>query len=568
MTKTITPYLKKVKPTDKEGYINIRITENRKSTYESIGWKIKEKYWDVKSKRVKSTHKAEFEEINKQIEDKIIEIKGKNNPNDLKKTKSKSIVHYWQDIYINIIKEHYPSTKQKHQNVLNKFLHFLHETYGQKDLLFKDLTNTVLHEFVNYMKVAHKNLNEKGGKRKSMGTNTTIHYIKLLHGVINMADQTNVYKYLHDPFKGLGLKSVPTIKNALSIDELTRIVETDVPEDLQLTKQRFLFQVFSQGMRSSDIQLLKWEFIQTERITYDMKKREKQMYIPLNVVLLDILLQLLNVDFKNLELNSRLNLQQVIKLTPAEVEVENRIESGKENKLFKEYAAKVKKTQDKASYLSFAQFKINFGNDVPVLIFAITRHNKKYYLEYLTNIGLDELKKELALLSFTVDRKGENLLDFTNELSNDFINKIKDEFIPLINKAIETLSINIQQLKLAILDDKIKRKDYENKFILKFFCEDLEEPKLTKQSNLNTIIYNRKLKQLQKICEIKTPISSHVARHTYASILYNVYNLGIYDLMRNLGHATVATTEQYLKGGFTNYHIDGFKNPFANDFKL
>jgi len=76
---TYTPYLKKKYSADKFGTIQIRRTENRKSTYFTLGVSIKSKFW-LKTGSVSSTH-PNYIDININIEDKINELKTKDFPN-------------------------------------------------------------------------------------------------------------------------------------------------------------------------------------------------------------------------------------------------------------------------------------------------------------------------------------------------------------------------------------------------------------------------------------------------------------------------------------------------------
>ncbi|WP_160111147.1 tyrosine-type recombinase/integrase, partial [Dysgonomonas sp. Marseille-P4361] len=56
---------------------------------------------------------------------------------------------------------------------------------------------------------------------------------------------------------------------------------------------------------------------------------------------------------------------------------------------------------------------------------------------------------------------------------------------------------------------------------------------------------NRCLKQIQKLADIKRRITSHVARHTWATIAKEE-NLPIWTISEGLGHSSVKTTYIYL----------------------
>ena len=79
--------------------------------------------------------------------------------------------------------------------------------------------------------------------------------------------------------------------------------------------------------------------------------------------------------------------------------------------------------------------------------------------------------------------------------------------------------------------------------------------------------YNRQLKDLQKKLKIKTNISSHVARHTFAlNALVNKL-LDVYQISKALNHQSVKTTEAYLRGFKSTQLDEGLRSFFDGKFK-
>jgi len=57
---------------------------------------------------------------------------------------------------------------------------------------------------------------------------------------------------------------------------------------------------------------------------------------------------------------------------------------------------------------------------------------------------------------------------------------------------------------------------------------------------------NAYLGEIQELCGIETHLTSHVARHTCATIMLN-NDVDIYTIARTLGHRSIKTTERYAK---------------------
>lgn len=59
--------------------------------------------------------------------------------------------------------------------------------------------------------------------------------------------------------------------------------------------------------------------------------------------------------------------------------------------------------------------------------------------------------------------------------------------------------------------------------------------------------YNSYLKELSDLCEIKKPLNSHLARHTFADMMLNVLNFPLEDVSKMLGHKNIRTTQRYAR---------------------
>lgn len=59
--------------------------------------------------------------------------------------------------------------------------------------------------------------------------------------------------------------------------------------------------------------------------------------------------------------------------------------------------------------------------------------------------------------------------------------------------------------------------------------------------------YNRNLKELQKFTTIKTPLTSHLGRHTCITLLINDFGLDITKAQLIAGHSKIEMTKKYLR---------------------
>ena len=60
-------------------------------------------------------------------------------------------------------------------------------------------------------------------------------------------------------------------------------------------------------------------------------------------------------------------------------------------------------------------------------------------------------------------------------------------------------------------------------------------------------MYNRDLKKLQAFFKIDITLTSHISRHTYASLLFDRDPSMLYEISKGLGHTNLKITEAYLK---------------------
>ncbi|AYA37578.1 hypothetical protein D3Y59_11275 [Hymenobacter oligotrophus] len=77
------------------------------------------------------------------------------------------------------------------------------------------------------------------------------------------------------------------------------------------------------------------------------------------------------------------------------------------------------------------------------------------------------------------------------------------------------------------------------------------------------VVYNRHLKEIQKLAKISTNITSHLARHAYTNLLLtDREGYDVYDISKALGHSSLKITESYI-GTFSKSHTGKINEAIA-----
>ena len=267
--------------TDTTGTIKIRKLENQKQTLIPLDkeYKILKRYWNSKSGTVRKNPAINADEINQEIKDKIRELEESDKIPDYHTslTNNKdSFISYFEGWLGNRVSN--VGSEIKYQSVLNKLKKYL-KSIGKEDLKFKDVTT-------------NQTYNIKKHFQSSISINTCTHYMKLIKQVLDEAIEENKINYIRHPFLGFDFNTTKVEKKALSTKEIDMIIDKDIPETNKLfyTRNCFLAQLFLQGMRASDLQLIRYSNIKNNTIEYQMFKTGKEMRVPISDIAWDIII--------------------------------------------------------------------------------------------------------------------------------------------------------------------------------------------------------------------------------------------------------------------------------------
>jgi integrase len=314
--------------------ILIRITQNRKSSYISVGHSIPKGAWNEKEvwehkpsiseKQKETLSKEEIKDlkekykniillpnastINKDIRNKIAELEKQQNklvaleqninPEILKnKTQNKDTGNLYRNDFLQFIKKVASDkfqlkqirTSKKIMVVYNKLNDFL----NGKPLPVEKLTSSFLNDFKIYLVTPNEEKKKKGFHNNYVHT-----ILKVLKTIISkeaIRTEKNIMTFNENPFIKFTMpKVLPSHKEKLTIEEIQKLEALDLIKDSDLYHYRnaWLFSLYNAGIRAGDLIQLRWSNVtEEERLEYVMDKTGKIRSIKLLPQALTILKQ-------------------------------------------------------------------------------------------------------------------------------------------------------------------------------------------------------------------------------------------------------------------------------------
>ena len=143
-------------------------------------------------------------------------------------------------------------------------------------MLFSEITPNLLDDLQHYLRTAKD--------PKKLSENSATHYLKIIKSVISKASKDDYYSFIKSPFNSLELKSKPVKKPILTLDEVDRLLNRQLTDaHLNMYRNMFLFQIFSNGMRVSDLLLTRIMNFTNGRLEYTMFKTGAPISMPINL---------------------------------------------------------------------------------------------------------------------------------------------------------------------------------------------------------------------------------------------------------------------------------------------
>lgn len=516
MGKSVTITFIKQASGDKEGTLYLRTIQDRKASKRSLGIKITESNWkrffNTKLQRFRNDERfQQADELNDKLDIAISRFRKNDFQLEAVSENKKSFLAFWREL---IRTQDNHGTRIKHQVILTKLVKFLSAS-GSNDLKFVDITPQFLRTLKQYL------MNTADPKRLS--ENSVNHYMKVIKSVLRKAAIDDYYVYTKDPFASITFTARPVKKIMMTGDELVSLMKVMYMDEIwTLTRDMFVFQVFTNGMRVSDLLLLKWKNIQRGRISYTMFKTTKVITIPMNIQVCSILNSLLE---KPVDISKARNFVKF----PMQIK-------GQTERVDLSYV------EQEISRIAFNESSVS----------SVT-------LEKLRG----EVKKGLVTQysNYFVLNENFNYLVELIDIRDRLIRLVDDTFIDFVSSAIVNLPEDVQdKFVFPMLDNSI----------FSDYVGDVDHTRLTelqyKKVKHATIVYDRRLKKIGSLLGLK--LSSHSARHSYTNLMLTMNDVNLYDLSQSLGHSSIAITQNYINSGFNKDRVDHLNREFSRQFKI
>jgi site-specific recombinase XerD len=278
MTKiSYTPVLKKKYPNDSIGIVNVRVTKDRKSVYFSTKLSLNQRFWNNNGVDINSKlreQKGFDNEYRNQILTSVISLlddlkkRYRDTEQDVsvqKKQTSQSFNSHLLD-FIHFLEERKKiGTSKRYKTTLYHIQKFL-KNNGLTELSLSDFDSSFIERFETYL----LNQGNKG--------NTVKNYINCIKRVYMRCYGRGLITETKDPFVDFKGSRVDVKKTFLQKKDVERIMNTQIEIDSPLyhTRNLFLFQIFSQGLRVSDLITLRFNKVYEGNITYIQFKTKKE----------------------------------------------------------------------------------------------------------------------------------------------------------------------------------------------------------------------------------------------------------------------------------------------------
>jgi integrase len=491
-------------------------------------------------------------------------------------------------------------TKMRYRNVYNLMLQFqkwysinVKKQIESDIILMKDIDVNYLLEFKNWLR-SEPNENERRKKNKANSTNFKLKCIK---SVLNKSHKEEYYTFVNNPFNHITFSFQEQSADVLSLEELKKLIEVDLIEVYRRTvpikdgtslwgmkieegveernkknkrykakhtlkdiRNYFLFQLFSQGIRVSDMVTLRWDNFQFNddvlRIKKVMVKTKKSISILVNDKMTSIISQYIirYKDYFPSEVQELISINDEIEkefalynrkssiITPRDENWRHFFHIIDENSQYSTFGKKgllidfdtINKLQDFLLERNADGTLHQFLND-----------NKPYKKDIL---GVAQIGKLIGSLNKWHQENIER-----NELSfNTLYKELKEQRHLAVVNLIANINTN-EDIRTDFVFSLLDNKDFYN--IDNDDFSELSEPQYRKFQSVRSY-YNKLLKLVASQANINKRLTSHLSRHSYTSLMIELgVNINLYDLMTSLGHSHLSTTQKYIQR-ISNKKID------------
>ena len=534
--KSVKVVLKKVTKQDEKAYIRISIRENNKTSIKNIKLPpIEVKYWHPLRQVVKSTF-PQYKFYNDEIARALEELK---TTNEVSLITSKLL---FIESCKNLIETNYQkhSTKIRYKSILLSFEKFIKFTYTKDDIPVNHLNPSFFDEYVKYITTQQK----FGQNNMKMSISVIKTFLKKLEKSYELNLPANFYD------KIIVLKNLPQKKKILPKEDFFKILNTEVKnKKLEETRQIFLFQVFSSGIRFSDVCTLRFKDF---TIDYNNKGLPEIRFVKYQRKTRKIINTL--VSFRGIRL-----LASFLPVNRLNDEEKNRlkyfINSGNLLNGFKGNHQDLDNIKDtlivdlENEIIKRHFFKNEITVSVNDLIPLVENHTNALINKYKKQ-GFDDVKIDVLISN------DEHLIYF-----NTLIEVVKKR----VKKKLDEITLNEEKLNLEFykIIAKILRECKNNKPLDFVFplLDNNDFKNITSDDGFSIVNLNQQMilkrtldyfnLNLGKLCDALeiSKISSHHARNSFGTLileLRGLVNVDMNALKEAMGHSSITQTETYI----------------------
>lgn len=514
---TITPVLYSRKDKENLYPVKIRITENRKSQFISLGFSISKSHW-LKSTRRVSTSNPNHQGLNLIIEQKIKEYENISKKYGVINVGKMDVFEDLDKKIKGMIGRQYYTSKRYR----TLYLH-LKKFCGNDELNYYEIDRDFFNRFRNYLQ---DNIVSRDGVSNKPSNNTIVNYLNTFKTFLLEKQTEGVFTTDLHFTKGIIPTKKPTPKRTLDIDEIWKLdnLQPSHPHFRPLlwnSLNTFMFNFWSQGLRIGDCLRLKWGNIQDDVIVLKMEKTERDLIIPLN-----------NSNIHRIKWY--INEKDLFPIWNWEKKEWNNY-----------YPLKEEEKNDTER------------NTLPYPLDTLSDIEHKYQYEWLNMI---EKEKDEEFENYELFEDFNHYRD-RDRYGLDYHIYFKKKHPSLFEKHKQILEGYNKELKFHI--KKLSNNDrYKNQFIFPFLKGYENERDLTKFSNKvssSISLINKSLKEIGKLVGIDKKFSNHWSRHSITSISRSL-GVDLYELKSWLGHTSVKTTESYVNTITTHSSISNSTN--------
>lgn len=274
----------------------IRITKNRKSTYQYIGHYIELEDWDEKNIRVKRSN-SNFDNLNSLLSQKLSEankvlitLQFDNKDASASQIKKEIYSSVNSSTFFELAQEHLDdlesSDKLNRLSTDKAWVSFIIKFNKTKQLSFQEIDERFLKKLMLNLKVKH-----------SLSETSIMNILVFIRLLFNRAIKYKIVSRELYPFgtDKIRIKFPETSKVGLNIREIQRIENLKSLSPIEVhTRNVWLFSFNFAGMRVSDVLQTRWSDIYDNRLHYRMHKNAKLLSLKIPEKVLKILDQYRN----------------------------------------------------------------------------------------------------------------------------------------------------------------------------------------------------------------------------------------------------------------------------------